>query len=137
VRDVLDVSPRAIGKRIKEIRGKRFQEPFLQELESRTGHRISQAAYSRMENGKEAISLDDIVAFARIDPQGRGREWLAFGVYEGRKARKTSAPRDEEATPETSGPQLRVAEQGRTYQATVPPSESPTAPKRRPPRRRP
>jgi hypothetical protein len=30
----LDVSPKGIGNRIREIRGKRFAEPFLQELES-------------------------------------------------------------------------------------------------------
>jgi hypothetical protein len=133
----LDVSPKGIGNRIREIRGKRFAEPFLQELESRTGHRISKAALSRMENGKEAVTLPDIVALAAIDPKGRGREWLAFGVYEARKAQRTSAPFDVEISPEAPRPHLQVAEQGRSGRATVEPSESPTRPTRGPAKRRP
>jgi hypothetical protein len=78
-----------------------------------------------MENGKERVKLADIVALAAVDPKGRGREWLAFGVYEARKARRAGVARDEEITPETSNPQLRVAEQGQNGPATAQPSELP------------
>jgi transcriptional regulator with XRE-family HTH domain len=137
LREELDVSLLAIGKRVKEIRGVRFQEPFLQELFARTGHRISQASLSRIERGKEAASLEDLVALAAVDPKGRGREWLVFGVYEARRSRRTSAPMDDEVSPEAPDRPLRVAEQGRTYPATAEPSGFPTPPTRRQPKRRP
>lgn len=132
--DVLDVSPEGIGDRIRQIRGQRFADPFLDQLLAHTGHKISRTALSRMENGKEAVTLADIVAIAAVDPKNRGREWLAFGVYEARKSRRAGIPREFEITPGSTGPQLRVAEQGRNGPATDEPSELPKRPIRRRPK---
>lgn len=71
---------RAIGKRIKEIRGDVSQADFLAALLVRTKRRISQAALSRMENGKEGASPADLHAIAQMDEKGQGVIWLFHGT---------------------------------------------------------
>lgn len=124
-------SEEAIGKRIKEIRGRRNQVVFLADLRKRTGHRLSQSQLSRKETGASAITACDIAAIAVMDSQQRGREWLAFGVLEARKGRATSAPYEEFTAEVESASHLRVAEVGPSDRAKPAPSESPTLPIRR------
>src|SRR6185436_9191212 len=46
----------------------------------------SNSQLSRLETGSEPASLTEIACIALLDPQKRGREWLAFGVWETRKS---------------------------------------------------
>lgn len=73
------------------------QEQFRAVL-ARAGLDISQSQLSRLENGGEVPDLDELAAYAAVDPLQRGRLWLAWGddLQEGRAPTKSggaAAPR--------------------------------------------
>lgn len=55
------------------------QEQMRDHLRVTLGVSYSTTRISKMEGGESQIRLSDIDAFARVDPQQRGREWLAWG----------------------------------------------------------
>lgn len=76
------------GERLFDIRarlgdGPRKPLPF-RELDDmifgKTGRRIHASELSRMETGKRLPLLQDVEAIAAVDPEGRGRAWLAWGA---------------------------------------------------------
>lgn len=52
---------------------------FVELVRRVTGARYDGAAISRSENGSRKLTLDDVTAFAAVDPERRSRAWLAFG----------------------------------------------------------
>jgi hypothetical protein len=74
-----------IGQRLYLIRlacGDGVRKPesaadFSKRVEKATGQRYDQATISRLETGGRNWLLEDVDAFARVDPEGRGRAWLA------------------------------------------------------------
>lgn len=81
------------------------QEQFRAVL-VRAGLDLSQSQLSRLENGLETPSLDELAAYAAVDPLKRGRLWVAWGddAKEGRAA----TPSGGRATPR--GPVGRAAD---------------------------
>lgn len=47
---------------------------------AKTGRRIHASELSRLETGKRNPLLQDIEAIAEVDPEHRGRAWLAWGA---------------------------------------------------------
>lgn len=47
---------------------------------SKTGRRIHASELSRMETGKRLPLIQDVEALAAVDPENRGRAWLAWGA---------------------------------------------------------
>lgn len=54
-------------------------DDFVALVERVTGVSYDPSAISRSENGGRKLSLDDVRAFAMVDPQHRGKLWLAWG----------------------------------------------------------
>lgn len=75
------------GKRLYLIRlargdGVRDAQPmrqFVRDVQAQTGKRYLASTISLMERELQPIALEDVEVFARVDPRGRGRFWLAFG----------------------------------------------------------
>ena len=42
------------------------------------GRAYSQSTLSRLESGRQAPTFDDVAVWAEIDPEGRGKLWLAW-----------------------------------------------------------
>lgn len=117
-----DCSDRAIGQRLKSIREARKETglAFSFAIRSATGKLMDPSKISKIENGKQTASFDDIAHFAALDPAQRGREWLAWGVREPEAPVMVDGVPFEEGTPVTpeENRQRRVAEGGQSYRAS-------------------
>jgi hypothetical protein len=79
--------PGSVGERIYEVRralgaDSRTELPlraFAKLLEAHTGRPWYSIELSRMERNLRGVSLEEIDAIAFLDPDRRGREWLAWG----------------------------------------------------------
>lgn len=75
------------GKRVYAIRlalGDGWKSPmtmaaFAALLTKRSGTSYDSAKISRIESGERALSIAEVDVIAAVDPQNRGREWLAWG----------------------------------------------------------
>lgn len=75
------------GDRLYEIRlacgvGRRKAEPmvaFVERVREATGVAYDPSTISLLERMMQGWTLDDVAAFAAVDPKGRGKVWLAFG----------------------------------------------------------
>lgn len=82
---VTDGSREALVERLRSIREASglTQVQFLERLNRATaaaGMRpYVQSVLSRLENGGQQATVDDIAVFAAVDPKGRGKLWLAWG----------------------------------------------------------
>jgi hypothetical protein len=54
-------------------------EAFVERVKKATGEHYDPATISRLENGKQIWKVSDVEAFAAVDPDRRGRAWLAWG----------------------------------------------------------
>lgn len=89
-----------IGQRLYLIRlacgdGVRRPEPaadFSARVERATGKRYDQATISRLETGGRNWLVEDVDAFAAVDPLTRGRAWLA-GYAEPNMGKDAEPPR--------------------------------------------
>lgn len=76
-----------VGKRIADIRARLGERPgrplttraFVALLRERTGVVLDHSELSRMERDARRPKLEHIAAIAQLDPEARGREWLAWG----------------------------------------------------------
>jgi transcriptional regulator with XRE-family HTH domain len=79
------VSDAEIRQRLRQIREATglTQLRFLPHLNAAAVHlgvrEYSQSTLSKLESGPQAPSFDDIAVFAAVDPEGRGKLWLAWG----------------------------------------------------------
>lgn len=102
---MLDEALRERKRRLKQIRTdlKLTQEqllPVLNAAAARLGLRTyTQSTLSKIEGGSQDISFDAVATYAAIDPEGRGRLWLAWGDTPGADGRKLKI---QKATPESS-----------------------------------
>jgi transcriptional regulator with XRE-family HTH domain len=69
------------GQRVKAIREARAVtgKEFAAALEAITGDRYDTSEVSRLETGNRVATWRDILAIAALDPEKRGRDWLAWG----------------------------------------------------------
>ncbi len=79
--------PQTTGDRLFLIRlacgdGFKSAEPipeFSKRVEAATGRKYHDATISLLERMKQRWKLDDVDAFASVDPKDRGPAWLAWG----------------------------------------------------------
>lgn len=74
-------------------------EKFAELIAAKTGVRYDKSVLSRKETGQIAANLDDIKAIASVDPENRGRDWLAWGSDEGGQGAKNGNPDPKPETP--------------------------------------
>lgn len=80
---------------------------FAQRVLEKTGRKYHDAALSLLERMQQTWKLDDLNAFAAVDPKGRGPAWLAWGDQGGRPALKPPmqpTPEGETMLPGSGGP---------------------------------
>lgn len=68
-----------IRQALGSVRDPLALEKLSKLVRDQTGHFIDKSELSRMERGKQGVSLADIDALARVDPLKRGKTWLAWG----------------------------------------------------------
>jgi hypothetical protein len=52
---------------------------FAEVVSQRSGRHYGNTTICRLETGKQAAALVDVVAIASVDPKARGAAWLSFG----------------------------------------------------------
>ena len=140
--DLAVCSDQAVGQRVREIRETLGMTAlaFVAHVYRETKQSYSQSQLSRIENGKQSVTLADVAVFAAVDPLQRGREILAFGMRQALPGGAIPGIAIESGTPVSSksAARLRVAEAGQSYQASdvgvSPPSRGPRRQKRKRPK---
>jgi hypothetical protein len=76
----------SVGERVYEVRealGTRrkplSQDAFAALLTAQGGRTYYGSEFSLIERGAKALTLDDVAVIAAVDPQHRGKLWLAWG----------------------------------------------------------
>ncbi|NUO62683.1 MAG: helix-turn-helix transcriptional regulator [Gemmatimonadaceae bacterium] len=63
-----------------DVRTELSLREFAELLNRVSGKSFDPSELSKMERGKRGVSLDDVAVIASVDPERRGRYWLAWGA---------------------------------------------------------
>jgi transcriptional regulator with XRE-family HTH domain len=106
---------------IRELRGEK-QPEFATEL-TRAAKRLrldvtyEGSKVSRLESGRQIFTLEDVTIVASVDPEKRGREWLAWGedgpiLLDPRKDRGLTAEEEQRAVSKAAALQAKPQGKG-------------------------